>query len=142
MKVTQTKDYLTTGDLAELFGRSPATVRYWIQHRGLDRYGRRFGRDWVFTPQDILQFLEEEMASWYADRQWASERRHLERVKARLLRLCEGRGRGGDKGEIKAKARPAKREAGGKAEFRSYHMGSLHGSLRRVELYRERPSRS
>jgi phage terminase Nu1 subunit (DNA packaging protein) len=132
MNRTQTKDYLTTQDLAELFARSPATVRYWIQHRGLARYGRRFGRDWVFTPEDVLRFLEEVMASWYADKQWTSEHRRLERVKARLLRLCEGEG----------KTRPAKRESERKAEFRSYHMGSLHGSLRRVELYRERPSRS
>jgi len=129
--MTKEEDYLTTGDLAKLFRRSPATVRYWIQQRGLARYGRRFGRDWVFTPEDVLRFLEEEMASWYAEPQWAAARRRLSRVKARLLRLCKDR--------EEEKTHPPKRKVA--AAFRSYPMGALRGSLRRVELYRERPSR-
>lgn len=128
MPQTKMQTYLTTQDLAELFGRSVATVRYWVQQRGLDRYGRRFGRDWVFTPQEVLHFLEEEMVSWYSKTQWVSERRRLDRVKHRLLRLC-------------GLERPPKPKRQAKAEFQSYPMGSLHGSLRRVELYREHPSR-
>lgn len=111
-KTLQTKDYLTTADLAQLFGRSPATVRYWIQQRGLARYGHCFGRDWIFTPEDVLRFLEEEMASWYAQPQWISERRRLERIKVRLLHLCEGQ------------APLPKR----KAVFRSYPTGSSTGA--------------
>lgn len=117
--------YLTTQDLAELFERSPATVRYWIHERRLDRYGRRFGRDWVFTPQEVLRFIEEEMASWYAPPQWASQRRHLKRVQAQLHDLC-GNGQ----------RRKAERKRG--LPFQSYALGSLRGSLRRVDLYRER----
>ncbi|HED03242.1 MAG TPA: helix-turn-helix domain-containing protein [Candidatus Fraserbacteria bacterium] len=115
----QAKEYLTTQDLAELFGRSPATIRYWLQRRHLNRYGKRFGRDWVFNIPDLLRFLDEEMTSWYADPQWASERRRLGQIKARLRRL---NGQAGQPGKI---------------AFRSYKLGSIQGSLRRVELYRD-----
>lgn len=115
----QTKAYLTTQDLAELFGRSPATIRYWLHRRHLDRYGKRFGRDWIFNIPDLLRFLNEEMISWYTDPQWALERRRLEQTKARLLHL------NGPAGKPR------------KIAFRSYKLGSIQGSLRRVELYRD-----
>lgn len=128
ISVKQKTSYLTTQDLADLFGRSPTTIRYWLHHCHLNRYGERFGRDWVFTPEELLHFLEEEMSTWYADKQWVTEHRRLRQIKARLLRL------------FRAPERDGRRKKA-KVTFQSYSMGPIQGSLRRMELYRDRPGR-
>jgi len=131
MAQTETETYLTTQDLAELFERSPATVRYWVQRRGLDAYGRRFGRDWAFRPEDVLRFIDEVMAGWYTPAQWADERDRLTEVKTELRAMASD-------GRTGSRQRPAPSGAA----FRTFAMGAVRGDLSRAELYRERHERA
>ncbi len=131
MTRTETETYLTTQDLAELFNRSPATVRYWVQRRGLDAYGRRVGRDWAFTPAAVLRFIDEVMAGWYTPAQWADERRKLDEARAKLRAMAND-------GPTGSRQRPAPSGAA----FRTFTMGAVRGDLSRAELYRERHARA
>jgi len=131
MPRTEAETYLTTQDLAELFDRSPATVRYWVQRRGLDAYGRRFGRDWVFTPEAVLRFVDEVMVGWYTPAQWAAERDRLAEAKTELRAMATDDRKG-------SRQRPAPSGAA----FRTFAMGAVRGDLSRAELYRERHERA
>lgn len=131
MARTEIETYLTTQDLAELFDRSPATVRYWIQRRGLDAYGRRFGRDWAFTPEAVLRFINEVMVDWYTPVQWAAERGRLAEVKAELRAMTTD-------GRRESQPHPAPSGAA----FRTFAMGAVRGDLSRAEIYRERHARA
>ena len=127
MARTETETYLTTQDLAELFDRSPATVRYWVQRRGLDAYGRRFGRDWAFAPEAVLRFVDEVMAGWDAPAQWAAERDRLVEAKAKLRAMATD--------DLKG-SQPIPAPSG--AAFRTFAMGAVRGDLSRAENYPER----
>ena len=109
--------YLTTKDLSKLFYRAPETIRYWIRSCHLAHYGQRFGREWLFTPEAIVAFIEEEMSSWYAEKQWQQAHHALDQIKKNIL---SQNGRKGRKTE---------------ASFKSYKMGKIQGQLSRRELY-------
>ncbi|MGH7547072.1 MAG: helix-turn-helix domain-containing protein [Gemmatimonadales bacterium] len=48
---------LTVSDLAQAFGRSPSTIRQWLQSEQLDGY-KLFGREWRVTPNAVAAFQE------------------------------------------------------------------------------------
>ena len=49
---------LTVEDVAELFGRSPTTVRTWIREGRLEAY--RFGREYRITRRALAEFQQRE----------------------------------------------------------------------------------
>lgn len=109
--------YLTTKDLSKLFRRAPETIRYWIRNCHLDRYGQRFGREWLFAPEAVVAFMDEAMSSWYSEKQWRQARQALHRIRQRLV---------SENGHQTTQEQFV---------FKSYKMGALQGRINRKDLY-------
>ncbi len=51
---------LTVRDLAELFGRSPSTIRAWLEARRIPKAYKLRGREWRVSRRSVDCFLESE----------------------------------------------------------------------------------
>ena len=61
---------LTTEDVARIFGKSIQTIRFWLVYKHLGDYGKKLNRIWLFSLDELEQFMVDDAAHWMSKVEW------------------------------------------------------------------------